>query len=65
MILSYLNAGAGLDDCGQIVKAYVNIVANGGSRSDASAIAEQVYKQQTLGRAYFSPGCEASKIKNI
>ena len=60
IILQYLSAGAGLDNCGEIVKTYVNIVANGGSRSDASAIAEQVYKQQNLGRPYFSSGCKAA-----
>merc|ERR1712115_246719 len=31
-VLSYLSEGSGLDDCGAITKAYVTIIASGGSR---------------------------------
>jgi len=60
-VLSYLSEGSGLDNCGEIAKAYVNIIANGGSRSDAAAIAGQVYQQQSIGRKSLSPACQASE----
>merc|ERR1712029_382965 len=60
-VLSYLSEGSGLDDCGAITKAYVNIIASGGSRRDAAAIAKQVYQQQNLGRQALSPACQAAE----
>ena len=60
-VLSYLSEGSGLDNCGEITKAYVNIIANGGSRSDAAAIAGQVYQQQSIGRKSLSPACQAAE----
>merc|ERR1711868_242303 len=60
-VLSYLSEGSGLDDCGEITKAYVNIIASGGSRRDAAAIAKQVYQQQNLGRQALSPACQAAE----
>merc|ERR1712029_661727 len=60
-VLSYLSEGSGLDDCGAITKAYVNIIASGGSRRDAAAIAKQVYQQQNLGRQVLSPACQAAE----
>merc|ERR1712029_1155683 len=60
-VLSYLSEGSGLDDCGAITKAYVNIIASGGSRRDAAAIAKQVYQQQSLGRQALSPACQAAE----
>merc|ERR1711868_318847 len=38
-VLSYLSEGSGLDDCGAITKAYVNIIASGGSRREAAETA--------------------------
>jgi len=62
-VLSYLSEGSGLDNCGEITKAYVNIVANGGSRREAAAIAAQVYQQQySRGRQILSPACQAAEI---
>merc|ERR1712227_1160334 len=60
-VLSYLSEGSGLDDCGAITKAYVNIIASGGSRRDAAAIAKQVCQQQNLGRQALSPACQAAE----
>merc|ERR1711868_207430 len=60
-VLSYLSDASGLDNCGEITKAYVNIIANGGSRRDAAAIATQVYQQQNLGRQSLSPACQAAE----
>jgi len=60
-VLSYLSEGSGLDNCGEITKAYVNIIASGGSRRDAAIAARQVYLQQNLGRQALSPACQAAE----
>merc|ERR1719282_2273317 len=58
---SYLSEGSGLDNCGEITKAYVNIIASGGSRGEAATAARQVYLQQNLGRQALSPACQAAE----
>jgi len=58
--LSYLSEGAGLDSCGEQTKAYVKVVLSGGSRQEATAVAQRVY-QQNYGRAALSPACVAAE----
>merc|ERR1719422_2175351 len=60
-VLSYLSEGSGLDNCGEITKAYVNSIASGGSRRDAAIAARQVYLQQNLRRQALSPACQAAE----
>ena len=60
-VLSYLSEGSGLDNCGEITKAYVNIIASGGSRGEAATAARQVYLQQNLGSQALSPACQAAE----
>ena len=60
--LSYLQENVALDTCGEQTKAYIDIVANGGSRQEAAAVATQVYQRNHLARAALSPACLAAEV---
>jgi len=60
--LSYIQENVGLDTCGEQAKEYINVVANGGSREEAAAIATQVYQRNHVGRAALSPACLAAEV---
>merc|ERR1712045_433919 len=62
--LTYIS-DTGLDTCGQLTKAYIDVATKGGSIQEAAAAAAQVYRNNYwrggLSRAASSPACRAAE----
>jgi len=62
--LTYIS-DTGLDTCGQLSKAYIDVATKGGSIQEAAAAAAQIYRNNYwrggLSRAAASPACRAAE----